>query len=510
MEVTTATSTLDSLRLVPPGEPPRVPPRARTLDRRALLAGLAGLASTRGASARPDPVEVSADVDPGSLLVRLVGRATFGFNESELALATSLGYHGYLEHQLDHTAIEDTALELRMAPLTTLRMTYNELIRIVNRAQIINEMTESALLRAFMSRRQLYERVVEFWTDHFNIDLNTGSGIYLKPIDDREVIRPYALTTFPTLLSASAHSPGMLHFLNNDTSTAGNPNENYARELMELHTMGVNGGYTQHDVVEVARCFTGWTWWYRNSGDVSGSFHFNPAVHDDGEKLVLGNVIPAGGGIEDGLTVLSILAEHPSTARFVAGKLCHKFIGEECSAAVIESVASVYSQSGGDIKAMLRAVFAPNVLADAPPKFKRPFHHFISAMRALPTTITTTSGLRHLLIGAGQRPYSWASPDGYPDVIDYWGGLIIPRWNFGASLLQNQIVGVTADYTSFLAGLTTAEEAADRINRGLFGGEMARGERDILRDFMLPDPAAFPRQREAIGLAIGSPSFQWH
>ncbi len=214
--------------------------------------------------------------------------------------------------------------------------------------------------------------------------------------------------------------------------------------------------------------------------------------------------------MQDGLTVLNILSEHPSTARFIARKLCHKFVSEDCPQSLVDHVAGVYTQTGGDIKAMLRAAFQPNVQADAHPKYKRPFHHFTSALRALPTTMNTTSSFRNQLNAAGHRPFFWSPPDGYPDTLSYWSGLIIPRWNFGASLMANQLSGLSVDYTSFFSGLNTADQMADRINQALFGGEMPITDRNRIRDYLLPNAPSTTRQREAIGLAIGSPGFQWH
>jgi hypothetical protein len=486
------------------------------ISRRDLFRSAGAVAAVWGAAAAPRrasasvPPEVSADIDPGSLVSKLARRITMGITESELALANSLGYDGYLEYHLDHAAIpEDPALLARLATLTTLTMDPIQLYPLPQ-GQIINELTEAAILRAVMSKRQLFERMVEFWTDHFNIDILNGDDRYLKTVDDREVIRAHALGTFPALLSASAHSPAMLIYLDNFSSTAGNPNENYARELMELHTMGASGGYTQQDVAEVARCFTGWTLFNRTGQPNAGTFRFNALQHDNNQKIVLGNIIPAGGGIQDGLTVLDILVNHPSTAAFIAGKLCRWLLGETTPQSIIDAVAATYTSTTGDIKSMIRTALTPNYLADAAPRYKRPFHHFISALRALPSTIVTTTALRNQLDAAGHRPFTWGTPDGYPDSLQYWSGLILPRWNFGASLLQNQYNGLSVNYAAFFSGLTTAEQMADRINTAMFGGEMSRADRIRIRDYLLPDSPTDARRREAVGLAIASPSFQWY
>ncbi len=468
-----------------------------------------------GAKARAQPGvqpvrQVSGDIDPSSLIPKLVRRITMGITESELALANSLGYHGYLEYQLDHLSIDDSACDARLAPLTTLGMQPYQLYALTS-GQVVNELTEATILRAVYSKRQLFERMVEFWTDHFNIDITKEIDTYLKPVDDRDVIRANALGTFPALLTASAHSPAMLTYLDNQLSSKGKPNENYPRELLELHSLDVSGGYTQTDVAELARCLTGWTLYARVLTDPqSGTFKFDATKHDTGQKTVLGHTIPAGGGQSDGETMLQILATHPSTASFIARKLARWFIGEDVSQAVINAAAAAYTATGGDIKSMLRTILQPNVLADATPRYKRPFHLFVSGMRAQSANITSTSTLRSLLQSAGHRPFYWQTPDGYPDKLDYWVGFIIPRWNFGASMTNGNVSGVTVDNATFFSGLTTASQMAQRINQAMFAGEMPAAEQDRIRTYLLPDPPSTQRKKDAMGLAIGAPSFQWY
>lgn len=495
--------------------------KAREISRRSLGRGLglgavaafwAGISGTAGErTAKAGPASVSADVDPNALLTKLVRRTTMGVNEAELALAASLGYSGYLEYQLNHTAIpEDPALEAKLAALTTLPMPPATLLGLASQGTIVSELSEAAVQRAVFSKRQLFERMVEFWTDHFNIDILKELDRALKTVDDREVIRPNALGTFPDLLNASARSPAMLYYLDNTLSTAGNPNENYAREIMELHTMGVDGGYTQQDVEQVTRCFTGWTMWPRSAQATYGTFRFNAAVHDNGQKTVLGNIIPAGGGMQDGITVINILIDHPSTARYLSKKLCSWLLQEDPPQSVVNDVAAAYTATRGDIKAMIRAALKPNVLADAALKYKRPFHHFVSALRALPTTLTTTQTVRSQLNASGHHPFYWGTPDGYPDKLDYWVGLILPRWNFGASLLNGNINGASVNVGTFFNGLTTAQQMVDRIDQALFAGEMSASEKNRIRTYMLPDSPSAQRRQEGIGLAIGSPGFQWY
>ncbi len=476
----------------------------------AAIAGLlAGLAHS---AANASPPEVAADVDPGSLLAKLVRRVTMGSTVAELNLANTMGYAAYLEYQLDHTSIDDSALDAMLLPLTTLTMTPLELST-QQSGTIVGQLIQAVLTRGVFSQRQLFERMVDFWTDHFSIDVTDGDFAYLKAVDDRDVIRPNALGTFPQLLSASAHSPAMLRYLDNNISTAASPNENYARELMELHSMGSDGGYTQQDVVEVSRCFTGWTYYGRNGGANTGLFRYNNAIHDNGQKTVLGNIIPAGGGMQDGLTVLNILSNHPSTANYVSKKLCRRFLAEDPPQSVIESVAATYTATGGDIKAMIRTMLRPNVLADAAPKYKRPQHIAVSMMRVLPITLTSTNSLRNQLRGAGHEPFYWGAPDGYPDTFAHWSGLLLPRWNLAFSMLATQTTGATitaASLTAFFSGATDANQMADRINQVMFQSELPAYDRNRIRDYLLPNTPSTTRQRDAIALAVASPTFQWY
>ncbi len=280
--------------------------------------------------------------------------------------------------------------------------------------QLTAELQASRILRAVYSERQLQEVLVDFWTNHFNVFAGKGADRWLLISYDRDTIRPHTFGKFYDLLKATAESPAMLFYLDNFQSVSPNAgagrlarrqnrggglfglmmgrgarrnqqenemprpeqqqqqrrrrgiNENYARELMELHTLGVDGGYTQRDVQEVARCFTGWTIQsprgYRRAAlgetdDRAGQFYFNPRLHDDGEKIVLGQKIPAGGGVKDGLMVLEILARHPSTAKFISTKLARRFVSDNPSPALVNRAAAAFTKSSGDIRETLRALF---------------------------------------------------------------------------------------------------------------------------------------------------------
>lgn len=521
-------------RKAPAGAGLAGPPVAPSLSRRTLVAGAgaatfgAALAAiTRRSFAAPAyPNDVPADVDPSSLVHKLVNRITFGGSESELALAESMGYEGYLEYQLNHTAIDDSIADARVAPLSTVFMSANDLFQDDDNrpttSQIRNELTEHLTIRAVYGTRQLHERMVEMWTDHFNIAITDDDPQYLKTVDDRDVIRSNALGNFGTLLTASAHSPAMLVYLNNNLSTALSPNENYAREIMELHSLGVDGGYTQQDVVQVARCFSGWTRYgsASNNAPNCGKFLYSSGRHATGAKTVFAGTpqqlnIPnrsASLGKADGDDVLNALKFHPSTARFIATKICRHFVAEDPSSKLVDKVAAAYTSSGGDIKSMLRVALAPNVIAAAPPKFKRPFHLIVSALRALSANITSTTGLRSQYSLAGHAPYTWLTPDGYPDKLAHWSGLLLPRWNFGASLMNGttgSVTGTSVDTAAFFSGATTPAQAVERISQRLFAGRMNASDRSAVAAYIGTSTSS-TRWREAIGLSIASPGFQWY
>ncbi len=484
---------------------------------------------------------MKADVDPSSLLRRLVERITFGATQAEVALAESLGYEGYLEHHLSvGDAAEDPLLTARLATIPTLSYTGAQLFDpalVPNQGIVSTQLQDATVLRQAFSVRQFYERMVDFWSDHFSIEINIDTVRVLKMLDDRLVIRPHALGFFPAMLSASAQSPAMLSYLDNDQSRAGALNENYARELMELHTLGVDGGYTQQDVVEVARCFTGWDWWRANANppELRGTFRYRNDRHDNNAKTLspvfnLDNpgqplVIPAGGGMGDGLLVLDILGRHPTTARYIAKKLCRRLVGEQCPQSTVDAAAAAYMNNGqgqiGDIKAMVRAVLRPNILADSPKRLKRPNHLVASMLRLVVRNVndvTSTSTLRTSHLGAmGHLPFAWNAPDGYPDFDGYWSGQVLPRWNTGMRMLSNTggtaggISGVVVDgavLTAIFPTQNTRAQVLDRINELFFGGGLPAGERAVIESYL---PAAGnltnAQKRDAVGLALAARPF---
>ncbi|MEP6707635.1 MAG: DUF1800 domain-containing protein [Pyrinomonadaceae bacterium] len=393
---------------------------------------------------------------------------------------------------------------------------------------LTGELNASRILRAVYSERQLQEVLVDFWTNHFNVFAGKGADRWLLISYDRDTIRPNTMGKFSDLLIATAQSPAMLFYLDNFQSVnpnaqlgrrapqrpvaqqgplaaqmrqpgenrlpsmSNNPqqqrpqqqarrgiNENYARELMELHTLGVDGGYTQKDVQEVARCFTGWTIFAPRGGgaaaaailgaaaarDRAGTFYFAPRMHDDGEKIVLGHKIPAGGGFKDGLMVLDILAHHPSTAKFIATKLARRFVTDNPSPALVDRIAAAFTKSDGDIRETLKAIFfSPEFNSPEAyrAKIKRPFELAISAVRTLGADTNGGPGFHQWIARMGEPLYGFQTPNGYSDVAENWvnTGSLLERLNFGLSLASNRIPGTRVNLERFVGD--TAGKSVDK------------------------------------------------
>jgi len=371
---------------------------------------------------------------------RLLNRITFGFNRSAAERLEALGYEAYVDWQLDFAAIDDSEFEGHLqAALPTIALDAAELTERAGEPEelqrIYRELLAATLIRQAFSPRQIHERMVEFWSDHFNVTANGGVAALLKAIEDREVIRPLAMDRFDRLLQADARSPAMLFYLDNFNNTADGPNENYARELMELHTLGVDGGYSEADIKEAARIFTGWTIYRRPP-----RFRFNPFTHDWGDKKVLGRRYAASGESE-GTRLLDDLAGRDATARHLATKLARRFVADQPDDELIEAVALSFTDTGGQMVEVLRTLLLhPLARASAAVKLKRPNEFLIGLLRALEAE-PQPELLRELfesLAAAGQAPFAWPAPDGYPDHASYWqstAGFLV-RFNTAQSFAQ--------------------------------------------------------------------------
>jgi uncharacterized protein (DUF1800 family) len=361
---------------------------------------------------------------------------------------------------------------------------------------------------AIESARQLEEVLADFWYNHFNVDAAKGADKLLVTSYDRDVIRPHVLGKFRDLLEATATSPAMLFYLDNWRSTVEMPanprrpkqaerglNENYARELMELHTLGVEGGYTQKDVTEVARCFTGWT---IQNPRLDGTFLYNDRMHDKGAKVVLGVKIPAGGGKDDGEKVLDILARHPSTARFISRELAQRFVADDPPQALVDRMAKTFHDTDGDIRAVLTTMLAsPEFFSEGAyrAKLKTPFEMMVSAVRATGAKVDNTAALANRIAALGEPLYRKVEPTGYSNVGTEWmnSAALMGRMNVAMDLTGNRLAGVKVDDARFSA---EPAEAA----RGLLFTDASKATLDAIGT--QPDPAV------VAGMLLGSPDFQ--
>jgi uncharacterized protein (DUF1800 family) len=329
--------------------------------------------------------------------------------------------------------------------------------------QTLAEMQQAKILRAVYSERQLEEVLTDFWMNHFNVFAGKVEDFVLVSEMERETVRPYVFGRFRDMLGAVARSPAMLVFLDNYLNGAptGKPpkiglNENYARELLELHTLGVDGGYTQADVKEVARCFTGWTVKKIHEDPV---FLFDDKRHDHGAKVVLGHRLPAGRGMDDGDAVLDIVARHPSTARFIATKLARRFVSDTPPKTLVDRAAKTFLQTDGDLRAVVQTIVtSPEFFSPAAmrAKIKSPFEFVVSALRATNANIIDPAPLVGTLAQLGEPLYFCLPPTGYPDRADAWmnTGVLFSRMNLATSLASNKLGGVKIEASPETLALT--------------------------------------------------------
>jgi uncharacterized protein (DUF1800 family) len=450
------------------------------------------------------------------------------------------------------------------------RMTLADSVQLLQQArrsnQFVAELTSSRVARAVMSERQLQEVMVDFWENHFTVFAGKGQTRFYLTSYDRDVIRPNALGHFRDLLGAVAKSPAMLFYLDNAQSVADssratltgnrergtgnrarlrrpggrvggrNPagrgatvpgsirppsagtrpvpgqrrarglNENYARELMELHTLGVDGGYTQKDVIEVARALTGWgirppRQLLMQAPDArvrrlaermpdnadAGQFVFRPEVHDAEAKVVLGHKLKAGRGIEDGEQVLDILARHPSTAKYIARKLAVRFVSDQPPQSLVDRAAATFTRTNGDIREVVRTIVSsPEFFSKAAfrAKVKSPFEVVVSTMRAFDAAPDPTPRTAQLVARLGQPIFGHQAPNGWPETSEPWmnTGAILNRINFGMAAAANRIPGVSLDRWPEAAALRTAgrAEQVDGVIAALLGGHASPQTREIL------------------------------
>jgi len=514
-----------------------------------------GTAQRRSSAVPPSPDDKT--------IVHVLNRIGFGPSPGDVARVREIGLATYIDQQLDPSRVSDTDMESRLAEFKTLSMSTRDLAREyympaqmqrrqAQRAKaaaaatpdmqmqperrpqngqqgerlVVTELMQQKVLRAAYSERQLEEVMVDFWFNHFNVFAGKGQTRTYLTEYERDTIRPRVFGKFRDLLGAVAESPAMLFYLDNWQSAAPESadtmqrrgraafrrpptqpqpqnrrrgiNENYARELMELHTLGVDGGYTQKDVQEVARAFTGWTIDMPRQG---GGFRFEPRMHDDGEKVVLGVKIRSSGGKRDGEQVLDILAKHPSTSRFIAMKLARRFVADEPPASLVDRAAARFRDTGGDIREVVRTIVTSPEFFSASArraKVKTPFEFVVSAVRAaevdLPDGLPLVQTLRQL----GMPLYMCQPPTGYSDKADAWvnTGALLNRMNFAVALSSNRLGRGGRPGSPRAAAPATA----DQIAQAVLAGELA--------DNTVQTVAKATNEAQRIALLLGSPDFQ--
>ena len=537
-----------------------------------LVLGVVVGPGARAASAPPpsspsSAVPLSFSVPPSPLteeqkILHVLNRLGYGPRPGDVERVKAMGLTAYLRQQLYPETIPDHEVERQLKGLLTLRMTTSELVREfpqpdpkllkkigdgeMSRAEamevfppekrpvrIVGELQSAKLIRAVESERQLQESMVDFWFNHFNVFAGKGAVKWMLVSYERDAIRPHALGKFKNLLLATARHPAMLFYLDNWMSVRndfpGRPggkgpkglNENYARELMELHTLGVDGGYTQKDVVEVARCFTGWT---INQPRNDGSFVFRAGAHDDGDKVVLGLRIPAGGGQSDGERVIELLARHPSTATFIATKLARRFVADEPPPALVARAADTFTRTDGDIRAVLVTIVTSPEFFSAGAyraKIKKPFDLVASAVRAVGGRTSGGPSLARTVGQIGEPLYASQPPTGYPDMAEAWvsTGALLSRMNFALGLTANRYPGTRVDLGRLVGAGDPRDspELLDRLLAGLVHDRVSVETREaLLRQLTDPEITRGPRGDRTINpdleklaaLVLGSPEFQ--
>ena len=403
---------------------------------------------------------------------RALSRMTFGARFVDREFVRMHGLGAWIEEQLDPEYIDDSSVQWRLRSLESLKLPPKD-VEAWEEDDVVAELSQSAILRASYSNRQLYEVMVRFWSDHFNISVEKGECWLLKPTDEREVIRPHTLGLFEELLGASAHSPAMLVYLDNQANIWEAPNEKYAREVLELHTLGVDGGYSQGDVMELARMLTGWRvkehFW-------KGEFTFEEDWHDPGEKTFMGDRISPGGTREAEAVLLS-LAHAPSTARHLSTKLIRRFVcddPEHEASELIERAARTFLETSGDIRQVVRLILLDG-LSSLPvtrmPKFKRPFEYVVSAIRLLGVETDGGAPIQGYIRAMGQPLYAWPTPDGPADDASAWLTNLLPRWNFALDLVEGNLEGTEFDPRDFVRSLLDdpSDDALERLSHLLIG-----------------------------------------
>ena len=520
------------------------------------------------ASLPPLPMsDVAFPAADSATAAHLLDRLTFGPRPGDIAHVEAIGIGGWLEEQLNPAGIPDSAGDAALTPYREALRDPTDLFRDydpgpparldsagrrrrqMGERDLAQDVMMSALARHVASDRQLLEVMTDFWTNHFNVFLQKGPDRYLTADFVERAIRPNALGHFEDLLVATAEHPAMLIYLDNAEGVAPGSappraravafaprrgfgalfppampaaprpnapngiNENYARELMELHTLGVDGGYTQQDVIEVARIFTGWSISRpRPMGPGHYAFQYNAWAHDDGDKTVLG-VRFAGGGMKEGLRLLHMLAESPATARHISHELCARFVADDPPDGCVDAAVSAWLATHGDIRAVLRAIAAsPDFWAveHRHARFKTPLEFVASAVRAVGGEPDTTTHLLGALRQLGELPFMRLTPDGYPEAAAFWmnSGAILTRMNLALGLASGRMPGVATDLDSLVPVTPDYDALVSRVGAVILGGQGSARTLQTIREQIGDMPNQRNARNMAVALALGSPDFQ--
>jgi uncharacterized protein (DUF1800 family) len=452
----------------------------------------------------------AATLTPEQQAVHVLNRLGYGPKPGDIERVVQMGVQRYIDTQLHPETIPyPDALAQRLAALSSANAPAGEVVgeyaelrkdvrqedegarerRRAGLAKITREAAEARLLRAVDSPRQLEEVMVDFWYNHFNVFANKGIDRALVASYERDAIRPHVLGSFRELLGATAHHPAMLFYLDNFQSTSSDfapggaaacakarargLNENYARELMELHTLGVDGGYTQKDVTELARMLTGWTFDQRRLVRDNETFRFDPRRHDNGVKTWLGREV-APGGQREGEMALDVLAMHPATARHVSYRLAQYFVSDAPPAALVDRMARTWAQTGGDIRSVLGTLFASEEFmspAAVGAKFKTPYQFVISAVRASDTPVANIAPLVGTMNQLGMPLYGCLTPDGYKNTQEAWlnPDALTRRITFATALGSGRIAISTPPPAAPMAGSASAAMPARAVSGAMAG-----------------------------------------
>jgi uncharacterized protein (DUF1800 family) len=482
--------------------------------------------TTTTSTTAPPPPPTGEDE---ATLLHHARRLTFGPTPEVMARLRAVGTAAWIDEQLDWRAIDESALQPCLANYPRIAQTAAQIDAGPDSWMVVYDMGTAAVVRAVWAKRQLYELLCDFWSNHLNIDINHDPSRSYKPTDDRDVIRTHATGRFADMLVASAKSPAMLTYLDQASSRADGgrlPNENYAREVMELHTVGVGGGYDEADIKEVAYLLTGWSL----TSASGGTFTFRSAWHDMGPLASGGDVLGWSPGSLTGQAAgesfLTHLARHPKTANRLAWKMAVRFIGEHVKPTdpVVTTAAQTYLANDTAIAPMARSILTSSEFrASAGRKARRPFEYMAACMRAMrlqfdPLKATNLMwAVNSQLSLLGQYPYSWPAPNGYPDSNAKWlsTGAMVSRWNLASyTAVGFWFGGPTFDITRIIGPTppATVGEAVDRIGSALLCTPLSSADRAaILSAVGLADSApwrSWYNQRGLLAYVLQSPANQ--